>query len=179
LLKVAALGIILCLLTVQSAATFDTVANIGKPSEQSSFEGLDVVPNVPPRPDVYCPKLIPEAEMPQPYFLKYGQLPAFKHEAEERTWLEMLTKLGLQVSGPDVSFPFWGTLVVSHGVGADGCYWIWIERGKVSEVNSSVVAAIVEFVNRPAKEIGFMTEVSVKFAEATGSGGVDAASTDS
>jgi len=117
--------------------------------------------------------------MPQPYFLKYGQLPAFKDAAEERTWLEMLTKLGAQVSGPDVSFPFWGTLVVSHGVGADGYYWVWVERGKVSEVNSSVVATIVEFVNRPAKEIGFATEVPVKFAEATGSGGVDAASTDS
>ncbi|MCJ7768385.1 hypothetical protein MUP79_08345 [Candidatus Bathyarchaeota archaeon] len=123
--------------------------------------------------------LIPETEMPQPYFLKYGQLPAFKDAAEELAWLGMLTKLGAQVSGPDVSFPFWGTLVVSHGVGADGYYWIWVERGKVSEVNSSVVATIVEFVNRPAKEIGFMTEVPVKFAEATGSGGVDAASTDS
>jgi len=123
--------------------------------------------------------LIPETEMPQPYFLKYGQLPAFKDAAEELAWLGMLTKLGAQVSGPDVSFPFWGTLVVSHGVGADGYYWIWVERGKVSEVNSSVVATIVEFVNRPAKEIGFTTKVPVKFAEATGSGGVDAASTDS
>jgi len=135
--------------------------------------------NVAPPPDVYGPKLIPETEMPQPYFLKYGQLPAFKDAAEELAWLGMLTKLGAQVSGPDVSFPFWGTLVVSHGVGADGYYWIWVERGKVSEVNSSVVAAIVEFVNRPAKEIGFTTKVPVKFAEATGSGGVDAASTDS
>jgi hypothetical protein len=27
--------------------------------------------------------LIPETEMPQPYFLKYGQLPAFKDAAEE------------------------------------------------------------------------------------------------
>ena len=135
--------------------------------------------NVAPPPDVYGPKLIPETEMPQPYFLKYGQLPAFKDAAEELAWLGMLTKLGAQVSGPDVSFPFWGTLVVSHGVGADGYYWIWVERGKVSEVNSSVVAAIVEFVNRPAKEIGFTTKVPVKFAEATGSGGVDAGSTDS
>jgi len=135
--------------------------------------------NVAPPPDVYGPKLIPETEMPQPYFLKYGQLPAFKDAAEELAWLGILTKLGAQVSGPDVSFPFWGTLVVSHGVGADGYYWIWVERGKVSEVNSSVVAAIVEFVNRPAKEIGFTTKVPVKFAEATGSGGVDAGSTDS
>jgi hypothetical protein len=135
--------------------------------------------NVPPPPDVYGPKLIPETEMPQPYFLKYGQHPVFKNVAEERTWLEMLTKLGAQVSGPDVSFPFWGRLVVAHGVGADGYYWVWIERGKVSEVNSSMVATVVEVVNRPAKEIGFATEVPVKFAEATGSGGVDAASTDS
>jgi len=135
--------------------------------------------NVPPRPDVYGPKLIPEAEMPQPYFLKYGQLPAFKDAAEGRTWLEMLSKLGAQISGPDASFPFWDTLVVAHGVGADGYYWIWVQGGKVSEVNSSVVATIVEFVNRPAKEIGFATQVPVKFAEATGLGGVDAASTDS
>ena len=135
--------------------------------------------NVPPPPDAYGSKLIPETEMPQPYFLKYGQLPAFKDSAEERTWLEMLTKLGLQVSGPDATFPFWRTFVVAHGVGADGYYWIWVERGKVSEVNSSVVATIAEFVNRLAKEIGFAAQVPVKFAEATGSGGVDAALTDS
>jgi hypothetical protein len=132
-------------------------------------------PNVPPPPDVYGPKLVPEAEMP-PYFIKHGQLPAFKDAAEERTWLEMLAKLGARLVGPDV--PFWGTLVVAHGAGGDGYYWIFVGRSKVPEVISSVVATTVEAVNRAAKEIGFATDVPVKFAEATGLGGVDAARTD-
>lgn len=37
-LKVAVVAVVLCLLAAQSAAIFDTVAGIGKPSEQASLE---------------------------------------------------------------------------------------------------------------------------------------------
>lgn len=118
------------------------------------------------------PRLIPEDEMPD-YFLKHGRPPEsiFTDEVEAIRWLEMVAKLGGELTGPEV--PFCPTLVIGHGAGGDGYYWVWVLRDKVIEVDKDVIATIVGEINRVAGEIGFKREVPVKFAEATGLGGYD------
>jgi len=93
------------------------------------------------------------------YLMKVGKSPEWKD-------LCVLTKLGKELNGPDV--PFWGTLVVGHGVGADGYYWVWFHKDRMTEVNQDVVTTIVEEVNRVAGEIGFTGELPIKFAIASG-----------
>jgi len=133
-----------------------------------SIKGVEVEEEIPP-PTSAGPRLLPESEMTAKHFMKVGNLPEFKDEGEIRRWLEMLTKLGKELDGPDV--PFGGTLVVGHGVGADGYYWVWFHQDKVTEVNQNVITTIVGEINRVAGEIGFTREVPVKFAQATGLGG--------
>ncbi len=120
-------------------------------------------------PEAFEPRLLPESEMTAKHFMKVGNLPEFKDKSEERGWLEMLTKLGKELDGPDV--PYCGTLGVGHGVGADGYYWVWFHKDKMTEVNQDVITTIVEEINRVAREIGFTREVPIKFAIATGTGG--------
>jgi hypothetical protein len=117
------------------------------------------------------PRLIPENEMPG-YFLVQGKLPEFKSKTEEREWLEKLTALGDRLDGGDV--PFWDTLVVAHGTGADGYYWVGIEPGRLRELNPAKISIIVETINGAAKEIGFRKRVPVKFA-LEGESGIDKA----
>ncbi|MFQ5950721.1 MAG: hypothetical protein ACE5KH_01390 [Candidatus Geothermarchaeales archaeon] len=112
--------------------------------------------------------LLPEDELP-PFFGKHGGLPQFKTMGEVHSWRSMLTALGDELDGSDV--PYWGSLVVSHGVGADGYYWIGIAEGRVDESDQAVILEIAQEVNRVARGIGFTQEVPLKFSEATGEGG--------
>ena len=133
-----------------------------------SIKGVEVEEELLP-PEAFEPRLLPESEMTAKHFMKVGNLPEFKDKSEERGWLEMLSKLGKELDGPDV--PYGGTLVVAHGVGADGYYWVWFYKDKMTEVNQDVITTIVGEINRVAGEIGFTREVTIKFSIATGLGG--------
>lgn len=119
------------------------------------------------------PRLIPETEMPHS-FETIGKLPEFKNKVEEQKWLEKLAELGDRLDGPDVPFVSEG-IVVGHGAGGDGYYWVTISPDKKNEANKAVMTTIVTTIDKVAKEeIGFDREVPVKFAWVTGATGWEA-----
>ncbi|MDV3244075.1 MAG: S1 family peptidase [Nitrososphaerales archaeon] len=122
-------------------------------------------PNNNPTPPPVQPRQISENQMPN-YFLKHSVVPVFHDDAESSHFLIMLTSLAGRVNGP--SLPFWGTLVVAEGAGADGYYWIFVKADKVANINATVVSLIISKIDDASILIGWLQDVPVKFAQATG-----------
>ncbi|MDV3294037.1 MAG: hypothetical protein LYZ70_07175 [Nitrososphaerales archaeon] len=100
------------------------------------------------------------------FFLKLGSPPPFVDQSRTQSWLEMLTKLAARIDGPGL--PYWGTLVVAEGAGADGYFWVFIRANMVTSVNSSVTSSIVSHIDAASFSLGWVSNVPTKFAEATG-----------
>jgi len=78
----------------------------------------------------------------------------------------MLTRLAARISGPP--FPFWGTLIVAEGAGADGYYWVFFRANSSARFNQTVASMLISFINNNSASIGWVQDVPVKFALATG-----------
>ncbi len=113
-------------------------------------------PQVPP----LKPTLVPEGQL-APYILKVGTVPTFPDATAESSYLSDLTLLAHELRGAAV--PYWGTVVLAHGAGADGYFWLMVSPR--ATLNSSVVQAIEGKVDSAGKSLNsFATGVPLKFA---------------
>jgi len=128
-----------------------------------------------PNPPIITPELLPESQMPD-YFLKVGATPAFTSQAITQNWLATLVGLAGHIDGPRLHY--WGTLVVAEGAGADGYYWIFIKSGLMASVNSSVVSSLESDLDSVSVSLGWVSNVPMKFADATGQQNFRASRTD-